>query len=70
MLIWLVFSVLGVAAVFWLARAPGYGTRYLPKTDKRSPGLDVLEGRYARGDINRDEYLQKKRDILGTGGSD
>jgi uncharacterized membrane protein len=25
----------------------------------------VLEERYARGEINRDEYLQKKRDILG-----
>jgi CRP/FNR family transcriptional regulator, dissimilatory nitrate respiration regulator len=26
----------------------------------RSSGLDVLEERYARGEINRDEYLQKK----------
>jgi putative membrane protein len=30
---------------------------------RRSPGLDVLEERYARGEINRDEYLEKKRDI-------
>ena len=26
-------------------------------------GLEVLEQRYARGEINRDEYLQKKADI-------
>jgi putative membrane protein len=32
---------------------------------RRSPGLDALEERYARGEINRDEYLQKKRDITG-----
>jgi len=32
---------------------------------RRSPGLDVLEERYARGEINRDEYLQKKKDIEG-----
>jgi len=25
----------------------------------------VLEERYARGEINREEYLQKKNDILG-----
>ncbi|MBI1202492.1 MAG: SHOCT domain-containing protein [Rhodopseudomonas sp.] len=31
----------------------------------RSAGLDVLEERYARGEINRDEYLQKKKDIAG-----
>ena len=30
---------------------------------RRSGGLDVLEERYARGEINRDEYLQKKKDI-------
>jgi len=33
--------------------------------ERRSSGLDVLEERYARGEINRDEYLQKKRDIVG-----
>ncbi len=26
-------------------------------------GLDVLEQRYARGEISREEYLQKKADI-------
>jgi len=33
--------------------------------ERRSSGLDVLEERYARGEINRDEYLEKKRDITG-----
>jgi len=28
-----------------------------------SPGLTGLDERYARGEIERDEYLQKKRDI-------
>lgn len=32
---------------------------------RSSPGLDALDERYARGEINRDEYLQKRRDILG-----
>ena len=35
------------------------------RTAGRSAGLSVLEERYARGEIDRDEYLQKKRDLLG-----
>ncbi len=30
----------------------------------RSASLSVLEERYARSEIDRDEYLQKKRDML------
>jgi uncharacterized membrane protein len=26
-------------------------------------GLDLLEQRYARGEVNREEYLQKKGDL-------
>ena len=31
----------------------------------RSEALAILEGRYARGEIQRDEYLQKKQDLGG-----
>jgi uncharacterized membrane protein len=30
-------------------------------------GLELLAKRYARGDIERDEYLQKRNDILAAG---
>ncbi len=33
--------------------------------DQRSEALAILEGRYARGEIQRDEYLQKKQDLGG-----
>ncbi len=33
------------------------------ETPRRSAGLAVLEERYARGEIMREEYLEKKRDI-------
>jgi putative membrane protein len=33
--------------------------------ERRPPSLDVLAERYTRGEINRDEFLQKKRDIFG-----
>jgi uncharacterized membrane protein len=28
-------------------------------------GLEILAARYARGEIDRDEYLEKRGDILG-----
>lgn len=32
---------------------------------RHSAALDLLEQRYAKGEIGRDEYLEKKRDLLG-----
>jgi putative membrane protein len=33
-----------------------------------SSALDILEERYAKGDITREEYLQKKQDMQNRGG--
>ncbi|MEJ1967306.1 MAG: SHOCT domain-containing protein [Rhizomicrobium sp.] len=33
--------------------------------DSRSAALGTLEQRYARGEIQREEYLQKKQDLGG-----
>jgi putative membrane protein len=61
----LLFLALLISAVVLLVRyAAGTGGR-APPAERRSPGLDALEERYARGEIDRDEYLQKKKDILG-----
>ena len=32
-----------------------------------SPALKTLDERYAKSEIDRDEYLRRKRDILGKG---
>ncbi len=64
MIFWVVILIAIIAGIIWLVRplATGGGRGGL---SRRSAGLDVLEERYARGDINRDEYLQKKRDLGG-----
>ncbi len=38
--------------------------RYL-ETMRDPTGLEVLGRRYARGEIDRDEYLSKRADLLG-----
>jgi hypothetical protein len=51
-----------VALVVWLVRSlAGPSAQHMPP--RRSAGLDVLEERYARGEISRDEYLETKRDL-------
>lgn len=45
--------------VVLLLRSPH---RHLPPM--RSSALELLEQRYARGEIGREEYLQKKQDLL------
>ncbi len=65
---WIILLTLGVVAVMWVVRASSHGARYTPRTESSSSGLSILEERYARGEINRDEYLQKEQDILERGG--
>jgi putative membrane protein len=38
----------------------GYRT---PGSERRPSGLDILDERYAKGEIQREEYLQKRRDL-------
>lgn len=64
MIIWLLLLVVIVVAVIWLVRSTTQGGGREPPP-RRSAGLDVLEERYARGEVDRDEYLQKKRDLTG-----
>jgi putative membrane protein len=53
-----------VFLVIWAFRTlTGVGPH--PMHGRRSPGVEVLEERYARGEIQREEYLQKKKDLGG-----
>jgi len=64
MIVWIVVLIAIIAGVVWLVRSiAAPGEHRLPP--KRSAGLEVLEERYARGEINREEYLKKKKDIQG-----
>ena len=62
-LIWLAFVALVivglVTVVRWLFGGSGRDRR------TASSALTILEERYARGEINREEYEQRRRDLIG-----
>ena len=62
-IIWPLVLVALVIGVIWFVRSPSYGGTW--RLPRRSSALDILEERYARGEINRDEFLQKKQEISG-----
>lgn len=57
---WLFWLVV-IIAIIWVIKVIGRpaGTR------KRA--LELLDDRYARGEIERDEYEQKRKDLKGEG---
>lgn len=58
MLLWWVLLILGIAVLAkWLI---GSGGR-----TSGSRALEVLQERYARGEIGKEEYEQKRRDLAG-----
>lgn len=56
---WIV-AVVAVAAVIW-ALMHGGRSDALQRGD--DPALRVLEERYARGELGKDEFLEKRRDL-------
>lgn len=63
-------AVIVVALLVFIFRASAWTSHVphqpYPHNRANSAGLHALDERYARGEINREEYLQKKRDILGA----
>jgi putative membrane protein len=61
-LIMIAFVVLTVLAIAWALRATGFGWR----PERREPSaLDILSGRFARGEIDRAEYEDRRKLLSG-----
>jgi putative membrane protein len=61
LLFWTVVIIVVVLAVRGLSSAGGGAGR-------RKSALELLEERYARGEIDREEYLQRRKDLESSGG--
>ena len=57
-IIMLAFIALTVMVVAWVLRAAGLGWR--PRDEGKS-ALDILKDRFARGELDRSEYEERKK---------
>ena len=58
-----VFWILLIAAIVWAVKAAiGISNN---QSVKQKSALDILKERYARGEIEQDEFEQKREDIGG-----
>jgi len=54
--------ILGIVSLIkWLST--GHSNANLPPQQQPNTALEILEERYARGEIEREEFEQKKRDL-------
>jgi putative membrane protein len=63
-LMWIFWILLIVLAVVGIAAIVKPGERW-GSAPREHSALDILKERYARGEIDRDEYEQKRRDLGG-----
>jgi len=59
-ILWLLLVAVLIAGVVLLVRSRGEA----PPSGGGRSAMDVLDERYARGEIDREEYLQRKDDLL------
>lgn len=60
-LMWIFWIAVIVLIIFFLKPYFGRKSENTDRTD--GSALDVLKERYARGEIDRDEFAQKRRDL-------
>ena len=56
-----IFWILLIVAIVWGVKAAG-GSGNKP-SEKRKSALDILEERYAKGEIDQQEFEQKRKDL-------
>lgn len=56
---WILIIAGVVALVIWIIRQSGPA-----KTPDREDALDILKKRYARGEIDKKEFEERKRDLM------
>ena len=57
---WIAVIVAVVFLIRWLMKAPRTGEQWARSEDS---ALEILKRRYARGEINKEEFEEKKKDL-------
>tara|TARA_R110002126_G_scaffold169359_8_gene318320 strand:- start:6116 stop:6337 length:222 start_codon:yes stop_codon:yes gene_type:complete len=60
MILWWILII----AVIVVASRWAFSSGWISNNRQSKSALDILEERYARGEINKEEYEEKKKDLL------
>ncbi|RKY76212.1 hypothetical protein DRQ00_09180 [candidate division KSB1 bacterium] len=60
----LAFWIVVIVGIIFLVKWIVEQSRSIAPSSSRDSALDILKKRYAKGEIDREEFEQKKRDIL------
>ena len=63
-----VFMILAPILVIWAIVALARGDTWLggqPRSEHAESAIELLKRRYARGDISREEFEEKKKELVG-----
>ncbi len=58
MILWI---ILLAVLIYWIVRAAQRGNNQLPQPES---AIDILKKRYARGEISKEEFQERKKDLL------
>lgn len=68
----ILFWILAILAIVWLVRNLDLGSLWRDRKDGQPPqpaaedrAMSTLRERYARGEIDADEFERRKRDLMG-----
>lgn len=62
----LIFWVVIIVCIIWFVKYIGDRDNYTARKNRREKSaLDILKERYAKGEIDKKEFDEKKRDIEG-----
>jgi uncharacterized membrane protein len=53
-----------IAAFFWFRRAQGRARSLEADTRQREQAVSMLDERFERGEIEREDYLKKRRELF------
>lgn len=60
----LLFWVLVIGGIVWIIRTATTQNGNATHTQNHNSALDILRERYARGEINKEEFDAKKKDLM------
>jgi putative membrane protein len=63
-LFWVVALALVVATFIWFRRAQLNARVFEADTSRQEQAVRVLDERFSRGEIEREDYLKKRRDLF------